>query len=189
MFKTQLFIFLSAFILFFASCAGNSKKETADAKSSGDYANGYIVKVGDYAPDFLTHTLTGDQFQLAALREDVVMLQFTASWCSVCREEMPAIESEIWQKYKHNHCFSLYAVDLKETREKINSFIDDTKITYPVLLDPDGKIFGLYAEEGAGVTRNVIINKEGKIAMLTRLYDREEFGKMIQCIDSLLRMR
>jgi len=183
------FLFIPAILLFFISCAGNSKKEAADTKSSPPYEHGYIVKVGDYAPDFLAYTLTGEQFQLAALREDVVMLQFTASWCGVCRKEMPAIESEIWQRYRYHPGFSLYAVDLKEPRDKIISFIDDTKITYPVLLDHDGKIFGLYAEEDAGVTRNVIINQEGKIAMLTRLYERDEFERMIQCIDSLLHIR
>lgn len=175
--------------ILFISCAGPSKKEAAEPVSSEPYANGYIVKVGDYAPDFLAYTMTGEQFQLAALKGEVIMLQFTASWCGVCREEMPAIEAEIWQRYKHNPNFSLYAIDLMETKDKIIPFINDTKITYPVLLDPDGKIFGLYAEEGAGVTRNVIINNEGKIAMLTRLYDKEEFSEMIFCIDSLLRIR
>ncbi|MCL1942352.1 MAG: TlpA family protein disulfide reductase [Candidatus Azobacteroides sp.] len=182
-----VFVFVAGFLSFFSSCR---KPFPADnRKSASPESTGYIVKRGDSAPLFIAYTTDSMQMQLAALKGGVIMLQFTASWCSVCRAEMPVIESEIWQKYKSNPNFSLFAVDLKEPVEKIRPFIADTKITYPVLLDPDGKIFKLFALEDAGVTRNVIIDKEGKIAMLTRLYDKDEFGKMIQCIDSLLRIR
>ena len=60
------------------------------------YDNGYIVKVGDQAPDFLINEAGGRSYRLSDLRGKVVMLQFTASWCSVCRQEMPFIEKEIW---------------------------------------------------------------------------------------------
>ena len=59
-------------------------------------------------------------------------------------------------------------------------------VTYPLLLDEDGKIFSLYTEKGAGVTRNIIIDKEGKIVFLTRLFEREEFDQMKEVIDNLL---
>ncbi len=53
-------------------------------------------------------------------------------------------------------------------------------------LDSAGKIFQLYAEERAGITRNVIIGKDGKIVMLTRLFKEDEFKEMVKLIDSLL---
>jgi peroxiredoxin len=175
------------FLLLITSCSKNSRSEADKNNTRTPDETGYIVKVGDTAPDFVSYLVTGEQLQLTALRGGVVMLQFTASWCKVCREEMPAIEAEIWQKYKKNPKFSLYAIDLKEPVETILPFIKSTKITYPVLTDPEGRIFKLYAQEDAGVTRNVIIDKDGKIAMLTRLYDKDEFNKMVQCIDSLIR--
>jgi len=46
------------------------------------------------------------------------MLQFTASWCSVCRKEMPHIENEIWQKHKSDSNFALYGIDLKEDKRR-----------------------------------------------------------------------
>ena len=59
---------------------------------------GYIVKVGDMAPDFEMELTDGQKVKLSDLRGKVVMLQFTASWCGVCRKEMPFIEKDIWLK-------------------------------------------------------------------------------------------
>ena len=64
------------------------------------YEEGYIVKVGDKAPDFTINEAGGKTYNLSYLKGKVVMLQFTASWCSVCRTEMPFIEKEIWQEKK-----------------------------------------------------------------------------------------
>jgi len=114
------------------------------------------------------------------------MLQFTASWCGVCRKEMPFIEKDIWLKHKNNPHFALIGIDLKENREQTIQFGKVLKITYPLTLDPEGKAFYSFAAQGAGVTRNIIIDKQGKIVFMTRLYDPEEFGKMCEVIDRLL---
>ena len=53
-------------------------------------------------------------------------------------------------------------------------------------LDEDGAIFSLYTEKGAGVTRNIIIDPEGKIVFLTRLFDKDEFEQMKETINELL---
>ncbi|MDH6355423.1 peroxiredoxin [Dysgonomonas sp. PH5-45] len=147
---------------------------------------GYVIKVGDMAPDFEMYMPDGTTMKLSELRGKVVMLQFTASWCGVCRKEMPFIEKDIWQKHKTNPGFALYGIDLDEPAEKVIAFAQKTGVTYPLGLDIGGRIFGLYAEKGAGVTRNVIIDKDGKIVMLTRLYDPEEFAKMVSLLDRLL---
>jgi len=57
-------------------------------------------------------------------------------------------------------------------------FKKDVGISYPLALDPGADIFGLFAINEAGVTRNVIIDRSGKIIFLTRLFDREEFDQM-----------
>ena len=148
---------------------------------------GYVVKIGDQVPEFSTTFLNGKKISTADFKGKVVMLQFTASWCSVCRKEMPFIEKDIWQKLQKNKNFVLIGVDLDEPLEKVKKFREDIKVTYPMALDPGGKIFGLFAEKKAGVTRNVILDKTGKIVYLTRLYKEDEFAEMVKVIDMLLR--
>lgn len=147
---------------------------------------GYIVKTGEMAPDIDIRYTNGTERKLSDFKGKVVMLQFTASWCGVCRKEMPFIEKDIWLKHKNNPDFALIGIDLKEGREKTMQFAEELKITYPLTLDPEGKSFYSFAAQGAGVTRNVIIGKDGKIIYMTRLYNPEEFNEMIKVIDKEL---
>ncbi len=174
MYKTLLFTLLASISLL-SSC--NSKPKTDD--------RGYIVKVGDMAPDFECTLNNGETFKLSDQKGKIVMLQFTASWCGVCRKEMPFIESDIWQKHKNDN-FVLIGLDRDEPLETVNHFAQETGITYPLALDDNADIFALYALKEAGVTRNVIINKEGKIVKLTRLYNETEFNEMKEVIEQLL---
>jgi peroxiredoxin len=146
---------------------------------------GYIVKVGDTAPAFEFELTDGTKVKSKKLNGSVIMLQFTASWCGVCRKEMPFIESEIWQVYKDKG-LKLYGVDRDEPLEKALSLVEATGITYPLALDPGAEVFKLFAHEKAGVTRNVIIDRNGKIAFLTRLFERAEFNDMKEVIGRLL---
>ncbi|MBF0761132.1 TlpA family protein disulfide reductase [Dysgonomonas mossii] len=146
----------------------------------------YKVKVGDIAPDFEMSLPSGKTIKLSSLKGKVVMLQFTASWCGVCRKEMPHIEKDIWQKHKNNPNFALFGIDREEPAETVLKFAKATGVTYPIGLDPKADIFATYAEREAGITRNVIIDKDGKIVMLTRLFKMEEFYEMVSLIDSLL---
>jgi len=169
--------FLTLAFLLFSVCILHAQT-TRDPK--------YKVKIGDMAPDFTMTMPNGSKMKLSELRGKIVMLQFTASWCGVCRKEMPHIESEIWNKHKNNPNFALYGIDRDEPAKTVIAFAKKTGVTYPIGLDPEGKIFQLYAEKDAGITRNVIIDKEGKIVMLTRLFDMEEFNSMVELVDNLL---
>jgi peroxiredoxin len=146
---------------------------------------GYLVKVGQKAPNIELQLTNGDSLNLIDLRGKVVVLQFTASWCSVCRKEMPHLESEIWQRFKDNP-FILLGIDYDEPLEKVRAFQQEMQVTYPFALDPGAKIFHQFAKQGAGVTRNVVIDQHGKIVFLTRLYDRREFEAMKAKIIDLL---
>jgi peroxiredoxin len=159
--------------------------QTITKEIPADY--GYIVKIGQQVPDFSTTTTDGKTLKMADLKGKVVMLQFTASWCGVCRKEMPHIEADIWKKYKSNPNFALYGIDLDEPVEKVQAFAKQIPVTYPLLLDPKGGIFYQFAEKGAGVTRNVIVDKTGKIVYMTRLYKEEEFAEMKSVIAELLK--
>ena len=86
---------------------------------------GYIVKVGDKAPDITITYTDGTRKKLSDFRGKIVMLQFTGSWCGVCRKEMPFIEKDIWLKHKNNPHFALIGIDLKENREQTIQFGKD----------------------------------------------------------------
>jgi hypothetical protein len=100
---------------------------------------------------------------------------------------MPFIEKDIWLKYKGNPDFVLLAIDRDEPLETVQNFAKAIPITYPIGLDPQANIFALYAQREAGITRNVIIDKNGKIILLTRLYNEEEFKGMTDLLASKLK--
>jgi peroxiredoxin len=145
------------------------------------YADNYLVRVGDKVPEFIIKEAGGKTYRISDLKGKVVMLQFTASWCSVCRTEMPFIEKEIWQEKKAAGLVVI-GIDRDEPVEKVIQFKKDIAVSYPLALDPGADIFGLFAEKEAGVTRNVIIDRSGKIIFLTRLYERKEFDQMKKVI-------
>ena len=139
---------------------------------------GYILKVGDKIPDSVILRLTdGSVVNVNKLRGKVVLLQFTASWCSVCIKEMPHLENEIWQVYK-NKGLVFIGIDRDEPLKKVKNFQKKLSITYPLALDPGAKIFAKFAHKEAGVTRNVLIGRDGTIIFLTRLYDDAEFNAL-----------
>ena len=147
---------------------------------------GFRVKVGEKSPRLNFSLLDGTVITNENLKGKVVVLQFTASWCSVCRKEMPHLEKEVWQEFK-NDDFILIGVDLKESPKKVKRFIDQMKVTYPFTIDSDGSLFDAFTLPNAGVTRNIVLNKEGEIILLTRLYNEQEFNKMVAVIKEELK--
>lgn len=145
---------------------------------------GYIVQPGQLAPDFTLTLTDGTPFRLSAQRGKIVMLQFTASWCGVCRREMPVIEKEIWLPLQGKP-FVLVGIDRDEPLDVVKNFAQTMKITYPLAPDPGAAVFQLFALKEAGVTRNVVIDANGRIVFLTRLYEEKEFNAMKEVIFTL----
>jgi len=158
---------------------------TFEGFSQEDSTRGYRVKVGEQAPKLDFSLLDGTLINNKNLKGKVVVLQFTASWCSVCIKEMPHLESQVWQQFK-NEDFILIGIDLKEERKKVEKFIKNTQVTYPFTIDKDGSLFESFTLPNAGVTRNIVLDKTGKIIFLSRLYDEKEFEEMVHLIDSEL---
>ena len=175
-------------ILFILSISFNTFAQLSSVPKQDIPAEyGFIVKQGQQIPEFQFVLSDGRTIKTSDLKGKVVMLQFTASWCVVCRKEMPHIEKEIWLKHKDNPDFELFGVDFDETLKKVKKFEKNMNITYPMALDPGGEIFYTFAAKGAGVTRNVIIGKDGKIAYVTRLFKKDEFDEMVGVIEFLLK--
>ena len=178
-----------------ASCGGNKKAAEQDtvqpvvenvAAEPVVYENEYIVKVGDAAPDFTLQMTDGSTFTLSEQRGKVVMLQFTAGWCGICREEMPHIERDIWLPNKDNENFVLVGIDREEELEDILPFIQEVGTTYPIAMDSNADVFAQYALRESGITRNVLIDRDGNIVMLTRKFEEPEFKALVEKIDAML---
>lgn len=190
--KNICFILLATMLF---ACGNNNSKSEAQqapaevAKTEAQpvvYENNYLVKVGDMAPDFTLKLADGNEFTLSKNRGKIVMLQFTASWCGVCRKEMPFIEKDIWQRHKDNSDFVLVGIDREEPLETVMKFAESAGVTYPLALDTNADVFASYAERKAGITRNILIDKDGRIVMLTRLFNEDEFNALVQKIDAML---
>ncbi len=161
--------------------------EPYDDMSEKADLRGFIVRVGETAPDFTIRFIDDrPPIKLSDLRGSVVMLQFTASWCGVCKKEMPHIEKEIWQVYKDKG-LKLFGIDLREDKKSVIRFQKNIKVSYPLVLDEKSEIFNKYADKNAGVTRNILIDRDGKIIFMTRLYRRDEFLDLIAKIDETLK--
>jgi peroxiredoxin len=186
------FSVLAAALVMLAACNNAGKKsepvvtEQAAVQDTVVYEHEYLVKVGDVAPDFTLASTDGTEFTLSAHRGKVVMLQFTASWCGICRGEMPHIESRIWQPHKDDADFVLVGVDREEPREVVEEYTAKLGTTYPMLLDEKGDVFASYAVRKSGITRNVLIDRDGRIVKLTRRFVELEFEDLVATIDSLL---
>jgi peroxiredoxin len=148
-------------------------------------SRGYIVKTGQAVPEITLKLTDGRVITIQDLKGKIVMLQFTASWCGVCRKEMPYIEKDIWKVYKDKG-LELIGVDRGEPVEKVTAFAKLMNITYPLALDEDSGIFTKFADKAAGVTRNVLIDRTGKIVFLSRLYDTVEFEALKNKIAELI---
>jgi len=164
---------------------GVKAQQSKPAAASND-DRGYTIKVGDQAPDDFELVLTdGTKTSLKKLRGKIVVLQFTASWCSVCREEITHLENEVWKDFKDKNVV-LIGIDRDEPLAKVQKYHQDMHVTYPFALDPGANIFGRFADKKSGVTRNVVIDANGKIIYLTRLYDNNEFNGMVKEIGKLV---
>lgn len=154
--------------------------------SFGNDNRGYKVKIGDSLPEIQLSLLDGTVHNNQSLEGKVIVLQFTASWCGVCRKEMPHLEKDVWQRFKDQD-FILIGIDLKEDEQTVRKFIESTGVTYPIAIDKDGSLFEKFTIAKAGVTRNIVINKKGEIIFLSRLFEEKEFNQMIEVIDSELK--
>ena len=189
------FIALFAIATVVASCGGDKRPAEQEAvqpvventvAEPTVYEYEYIVKVGDVAPDFTLQMTDGSTFTLSEQRGKVVMLQFTAGWCGICRDEMPHIEREIWLPNKDKEDFVLVGIDREEELEDILPFIEGVGTTYPIAMDTNADVFAQYALRESGITRNVLIDREGKIVMLTRKFKSEEFAALVEKINAML---
>jgi thiol-disulfide isomerase/thioredoxin len=130
------------------------------------------------APDFTLKSSTGENIRLAEQRGQVVMLNFWASWCGPCREEMPLLDA-MSKKYGPMG-FSLYGINVDADTDDAKNVLEKIKVSYPILFDPESKLSDLYKVEG--MPYSVLIDKKGQIRYIHKGYvpgDEKKYAKVI----------
>jgi cytochrome c biogenesis protein CcmG, thiol:disulfide interchange protein DsbE len=122
-------------------------------------AMGMTKVAGKAAPDFTLPSIDGQQVSLQQYRGKVVFLNFWATWCIPCREEMPGLE-QLHQKYQ-SEGFVVLAIDLKESAEQVKTFFQKHGLSFPSLLDQQGSVFRDYLV--AGMPTTYLIGRDGKL--------------------------
>ena len=110
-------------------------------------------------PEFSLSTPDGKKVSLKDFRGKIVLLNFWASWCVPCREEMPAME-KLYQEYKQKN-FVILAIAVKDRKQDAIDFVKELKISYPVALDPEAQVGSLYGAWGLPATYLIGPNGEG----------------------------
>ncbi len=118
------------------------------------------------APDFTLHAMTGANLQLKDQRGRVVMVNFWATWCGPCREEMPQL-NRLYEKYRASG-FVLLGVNVDDDTSKAAEVAKKLGLTFPVLLDTDKKVSKLY--DLSTMPSTVIIDRDGKVRYVHRGY-------------------
>ena len=111
------------------------------------------------APNFTLSTVDGQQVSLEQYRGKVVFLNFWATWCIPCREEMPALE-RLYQAYQAQD-FAVISIDLKETADQVKAFFQKHALSFPALLDQNGAVFRDYLV--AGMPTTYLIGRDGML--------------------------
>jgi len=115
-------------------------------------------EVGYLAPDFSLPSLGGQTVRLSDLRGKAVLLNFWATWCAPCRLEMPTMD-KAYQEYK-SRGLEILAVSLDAgSNSVVKNFMQELKLDFPVLLDPDMEVLRLYRM--VGIPASFLIDKQG----------------------------
>jgi thiol-disulfide isomerase/thioredoxin len=122
-------------------------------------STGYSTQLPKSAPDFQLKTLDGQVVTLSQFRGKPVLLNFWASWCQPCRDEMPYLQ-QTYNNYKDKGLV-FYAVDIGESPEAINKYFLDNSLLLPVLLDSDKTVGQSY--QITGVPETFLIDENGII--------------------------
>jgi thiol-disulfide isomerase/thioredoxin len=118
------------------------------------------VDVGQMMPEYSATWLDGSKFDLAAKRDKVVLLNVWATWCGPCRFEIPELET-LHKKYGPKG-FEVIGVSVDEgTPDAVKEFVAEQKMTYPVALDPEGKLAALL--QVSVLPTSVLLDRTGKI--------------------------
>ena len=137
------------------------------------------------AADFSLPSRGGQRVSLSALRGQVVLINFWATWCGPCRKEMPLLE-QIQKKYAPLG-FTMLGVNVEEDTTQMEAFLGDVPVTFPVLLDPANQVSKLY--DVAAMPSTVIVDRKGNVRFIHQGYQPGDESRYQDVIRQLIRER
>lgn len=143
-----------------------------------------LVKEGMQAPDFTVTMFDGTTQTLSVLKGKVVLVNFWATWCPPCREELKRVQADIVDRFAGQE-FVFIPISRAEERETVAAFREQMGYTFPMGLDPERKIYDQFASNF--IPRNFLIDQEGKVVIASVGYEPEEFDALIAKIEELLK--
>jgi peroxiredoxin len=133
------------------------------------------------APDFALETLAEETVRLSDFKGRVVLVNFWASWCPPCRDEMPALEA-YYQDHKDEGLVIL-GVNVKDSKGAITAFLEEHTVSFPIVLDRDAKTAGMY--DITGLPTTVFVDREGMVigtwpGMVTKTFLENKITPLLQ---------
>ena len=138
---------------------------------------------GKEAPDFVLKSSGGQNMRLSEYRGDVVMINFWATWCGPCRQEMPLLD-DLYTRYQRVG-FNLLGVNIDDDSRRAMQMIEELGVKFPVLFDESKEVSRLYEVEAMPVT--VLVDRNGTVRHVHHGYKPGYEEKYLTEIRSLLR--
>lgn len=136
------------------------------------------------APDFTLSARGGNALSLSQYKGQVVMINFWATWCGPCRQEMPLLES-IYKKYKPMG-FTMIGVNVEPDSKAAETWLaKQPPVTFPIAFDTDSAVSKLYKVNG--MPNSVIIDRKGNVRLLHRGYKPGDENAYLDQIRALVR--
>jgi peroxiredoxin len=139
-----------------------------------------LTKVGDRAPVFTATAITGETWGGEQLQGRIVVLSLFATWCPPCNAELPHVEKELWQAFRARGLVVL-ALAREEGADKLRPFAAKLGLTFPLLPDPDRKIFRQFATNY--IPRMYVIGADGRIRFQSVGFEEDEFKSAVAAVE------
>jgi peroxiredoxin len=153
--------------------------------SQEDYMESSLVKLNQQVPEFSFTNKEGKTIKLTDYKGKVILINFFATWCGPCMKEMPFIQKDLWEKLKNNDKFIILSFGRDHSQEEVNKFIEAKKFTFPIFADKGKLIYNLFATKY--IPRNYLIDSNGTVIYASTGFTTDDFTKLVNQIDVLLK--